>query len=49
MGNSSETILYDCGSKYIGEVSNKIPHGKGVVWVKKSSPSFNNKLAVNND
>lgn len=44
MGNSNETIQYDCGSKYIGQVLNNLPHGKGLLYVNKKSSCFNPKI-----
>lgn len=46
MGNSNENILYDCGSKYVGEVLNNMPHGKGILYVCKKSTFFNPKINI---
>lgn len=46
MGNNNENILYDCGSKYVGEVLNNMPHGKGILYVCKKSTFFNPKINI---
>jgi hypothetical protein len=36
--------LYDCGSKYLGAMLNKKPHGKGVLYINKKSPAYDHKF-----
>lgn len=49
MGNSTETILYDCGSKYTGQIVDNIPHGNGTLFIHKKSPALNSKLLLNEE
>lgn len=49
MGNTAQTIIYDCNSKYVGQVSNNLPHGKGILNIHKNSSASNGKLLYNNE